>query len=157
MAVEAQIKNRSSSMKEFESLLNEDFKDRKLQENQIIKATVTEITKKNWQTTAVCHVDHIGVIYAYITKYKNNNNARFDVRVFRGYSKSAKEFKDSFDNLGDAIEAVNARKGKMAQTLMLPAHLSQYPPERGADIEIFGINTKRPFRKRHYKGRRTLS
>ena len=30
---------------------------------------VTEITKKNWQTTAVCHVDHIGVIYAYITKY----------------------------------------------------------------------------------------
>ena len=45
MAVEAQIKNRSSSMKEFESLLNEDFKDRKLQENQIIKATVTEITK----------------------------------------------------------------------------------------------------------------
>ena len=45
MAVEAQIKNRSSSMKEFESLLNEDFKDRKLKENQIIKATVTEITK----------------------------------------------------------------------------------------------------------------
>ena len=45
MAVEVQIKNRSNSMKEFESLLNEDFKDRKLQENQIIKATVTEITK----------------------------------------------------------------------------------------------------------------
>jgi len=45
MAVEAQIKNRSSSIKEFESLLNEDFKDRQLQENQIIKATVTEITK----------------------------------------------------------------------------------------------------------------
>ena len=45
MAVEAQIKDKSSSMKEFESLLNEDFKDRKLKENQIIKATVTEITK----------------------------------------------------------------------------------------------------------------
>ena len=45
MAVEAQTKNRSNSIKEFESLLNEDFKDRKLQENQIIKATVTEITK----------------------------------------------------------------------------------------------------------------
>ena len=64
----------------------------------------------------MCHVDHIGVIYAYITKYKNNKKARFDVRVFRGYSKSAKEFKDSFDNLGDAIEVVNARKGKMTQT-----------------------------------------
>ena len=45
MAVEAQIKNKSNSMKEFESLLDEDFKDRKLKENQIIKATVTEITK----------------------------------------------------------------------------------------------------------------
>ena len=102
---------------------------------------VGEITLDNWETKAVCHVDHVGVVYAYITKYKNNKKARFDVRVFRGYSKSAKEFKDSFDKLGDAIEAVNARKGKMAQTLMLPAHPSQYPPERGADIEIFGINT----------------
>ena len=46
MAVEPQIKNQTSSKKEFESLLNEDFKDRKLKENQIIKATVTEITKK---------------------------------------------------------------------------------------------------------------
>ena len=45
MAVEAQTINQSSSSKEFESLLNEDFKDRKLKENEIIKATVTEITK----------------------------------------------------------------------------------------------------------------
>ena len=46
MAVETEIKNsKTSSQKEFESLLNEDFKDRKLKENEIIKATVTEITK----------------------------------------------------------------------------------------------------------------
>ena len=46
MAVETEIKDlKSSSQKEFESLLNEDFKDRKLKENEIIKATVTEITK----------------------------------------------------------------------------------------------------------------
>ena len=46
MAVETEIKDlKSSSLKEFESLLNEDFKDRKLKENEIIKATVTEITK----------------------------------------------------------------------------------------------------------------
>ena len=45
MAIEAQTKNTSSSMKEFESLLNEDFKDRKLKENEIIKAVVTEVTK----------------------------------------------------------------------------------------------------------------
>ena len=31
--------------KEFKSLLDEDFKDRKLKENEIIKAVVTEITK----------------------------------------------------------------------------------------------------------------
>ena len=31
--------------KEFQNLLDQDFKDRKLQESTIIKATVTEITK----------------------------------------------------------------------------------------------------------------
>ena len=45
MAVENIHQELSSSQKEFESLLNEDFKDRKLVEGQIIKATVTEITK----------------------------------------------------------------------------------------------------------------
>jgi|TARA_B110000444_G_scaffold260648_1_gene308460 small subunit ribosomal protein S1 len=45
MAVETQLKNQSSSLKEFENLLNEDFKDRKLKENQLVQATVTEITK----------------------------------------------------------------------------------------------------------------
>ena len=46
MAIEAQPKDLSSSQKEFESLLNEDFKDRKLKENEIIKATVTEVNSK---------------------------------------------------------------------------------------------------------------
>ena len=46
MGIEAQVKNQSSSMKEFQSLLEQDFKGRKLKENQISKATVTEITKK---------------------------------------------------------------------------------------------------------------
>ncbi|MDB9760465.1 S1 RNA-binding domain-containing protein [Pelagibacteraceae bacterium] len=45
MAVESIKQELSSSQKEFQSLLNEDFKDRKLKENEIIKATVTEITK----------------------------------------------------------------------------------------------------------------
>ena len=45
MVAEVEIKNQSSSMKEFESLLNEDFKDRKLKEHEIINAVVTEITK----------------------------------------------------------------------------------------------------------------
>ena len=45
MAVENINQELSSSQKEFESLLNDDFKDRKLKEGEIIKATVTEITK----------------------------------------------------------------------------------------------------------------
>ena len=45
MATESELKNISSSQKEFEALLDQDFKDRKLKENEIIKATVTEITK----------------------------------------------------------------------------------------------------------------
>ena len=45
MAVETIHRELSSTQKEFESLLNDDFKDRKLKEGEIIKATVTEITK----------------------------------------------------------------------------------------------------------------
>tara|TARA_A100001015_G_scaffold185621_1_gene206560 strand:- start:290 stop:2008 length:1719 start_codon:yes stop_codon:yes gene_type:complete len=45
MANEQELKNTESLNKEFQSLLDKDFKDRKLKENEIIQATVTEITK----------------------------------------------------------------------------------------------------------------
>ena len=45
MATEQELKKTNPLHKEFQSLLDEDFKDRKLKENEIIKATVTEITK----------------------------------------------------------------------------------------------------------------
>ncbi len=45
MASEQELKKANPLHKEFQNLLDEDFKDRKLKENQIIKATVTEITK----------------------------------------------------------------------------------------------------------------
>ena len=45
MATEQQSKDNSPLKKEFQTLLDQDFKDRKLKENEIIKATVTEITK----------------------------------------------------------------------------------------------------------------
>ena len=45
MASEQELKNTNPLHKEFQSLLDKDFKDRKLKENEIIKATVTEITK----------------------------------------------------------------------------------------------------------------
>ena len=44
MVTEQEIKD-DLSLKEFQNLLEQDFKDRKLKENQIINATVTEITK----------------------------------------------------------------------------------------------------------------
>ena len=44
MATE-ELKNINPIQKEFQSLLDQDFKDRKLKENEIIKATVSEITK----------------------------------------------------------------------------------------------------------------
>ncbi len=46
MATEQELKNISPLHKEFQSLLDEDFKDRKVKEGEIIKATVTEITPK---------------------------------------------------------------------------------------------------------------
>jgi small subunit ribosomal protein S1 len=45
MATEQELDKINPLKKEFQSLLDEDFKDRKLKENEIIKATVTEITK----------------------------------------------------------------------------------------------------------------
>ena len=45
MSTEQKQSNTNPKHKEFQTLLDEDFKERKLKENEIIKATVTEITK----------------------------------------------------------------------------------------------------------------
>ena len=45
MARELELNKTNPLYKEFQNLLDQDFKDRKLKENEIIKATVTEITK----------------------------------------------------------------------------------------------------------------
>ena len=45
METKQELKKTKTLHKEFQNLLEEDFKDRKLKENEIIKATVTEITK----------------------------------------------------------------------------------------------------------------
>jgi len=45
MATEQELKKTNPLHKEFQNLLDKDFKDRKLKENEIIKAIVTEITK----------------------------------------------------------------------------------------------------------------
>jgi len=46
MATEQELKNINPLHKEFQALLDEDFKDRKVKEGEIIKATITEITPK---------------------------------------------------------------------------------------------------------------
>ena len=45
MAIEQELENTNPLHKEFQNLLDLDFKDRKLKENEIITATVTELTK----------------------------------------------------------------------------------------------------------------
>ncbi len=45
MAIEQELNKNNVLHEEFQNLLDKDFKDRKLKENEIIKATVTEITK----------------------------------------------------------------------------------------------------------------
>ncbi len=45
MSTDQELKKTNSLHKEFQNLLDQDFKDRKLKENEIIKATVTEVTK----------------------------------------------------------------------------------------------------------------
>ena len=47
MASEQELKNSNPLKKEFQNLLDKDFENRKLKENEIIKATVTEITKNH--------------------------------------------------------------------------------------------------------------
>ncbi len=45
MSTEQELKQSNSSQKEFQNLLDQDFKNRRLKENQIIKGIVSEVTK----------------------------------------------------------------------------------------------------------------
>jgi small subunit ribosomal protein S1 len=69
MPIEQELEIISSSHKEFKSLLEKDFKDRKLKENEIIKATVTEITKNF--IVVDCKAKMEGMIP--IEEFKNDN------------------------------------------------------------------------------------
>ena len=69
MAIEQELKNPSPSQKEFQNLLDKDFKDRKLKENEIIKATVTEITKNF--VVVDCKAKMEGMIP--VEEFKNDN------------------------------------------------------------------------------------
>ena len=69
MATEQEIKKPNPLQKEFQTLLDKDFKDRKLKENEIVKATVTEITKNF--IVVDCKAKMEGMIP--IEEFKNDN------------------------------------------------------------------------------------
>ena len=75
MAVE-QIKKQDNLSKEFQSLLDEDFKNRKLKENEIIKAAVTEINKNF--IVVDCKAKMEGIIP--IEEFKNDDELK-DLKV----------------------------------------------------------------------------
>jgi len=69
MATEQEVKKPNPLQKEFQNLLDKDFKDRKLKENEIVKATVTEITKNF--IVVDCKAKMEGMIP--IEEFKNDN------------------------------------------------------------------------------------
>ena len=69
MAIEQEQKNNDKLHKEFQNLLDKDFADRKLKENEIIKATVTEITKNF--IVVDCKAKMEGMIP--VEEFKNDN------------------------------------------------------------------------------------
>ena len=71
MATE-EISNTNQSQKEFQTLLDQDFKDRKLKENEIVKAKVTEITKN--YVVVDCKAKMEGMIP--IEEFKNDDEIK---------------------------------------------------------------------------------
>ena len=69
MSTEQELKELNPLHQEFQNLLDQDFKDRKLKENEIIKAVVTEITKNF--IVVDCKAKMEGMIP--IEEFKNDN------------------------------------------------------------------------------------
>ena len=72
MGSEQELNKLNTLHKEFQNLLDEDFKDRKLKENEIIKATVTEITKN--YVVVDCKAKMEGMIP--IEEFKNDDELK---------------------------------------------------------------------------------
>ena len=69
---ERKEKNTSPKLQEFKNLLDKDFKDRVLKENEIIKAIVTEITKN--YIVVDCKAKMEGMIS--VEEFKNNDEIK---------------------------------------------------------------------------------
>jgi|TARA_B100001093_G_scaffold136106_1_gene128659 small subunit ribosomal protein S1 len=144
MAVETQIKDQSSSLKEFESLLNDDFKDRKLKENEIIKATVTEVTKN----FIVCDVKAKMEGMIPVEEFKNDNELE-DIKVgsvIDVYLERIESFKGEIIISRDKARRMNAWK-KMEKVFETQEELVGYITGRvkgGFICTVMGLPTFMP-------------
>ena len=68
MAIEQELKKTNPLHKEFQDLLDQDFKNRKVKEGEIIKATVTEILKNH----VVCDLKSKQEAMINIDEFKTN-------------------------------------------------------------------------------------
>ena len=110
MKTEQSLKDTKSLQKEYQNLLDKDFKDRKLKENEIIKATVTEITKNFIVVDCTAKIE--GMIP--IEEFKKDDEAiiNFEKSIFlnKNFVQSLNILADIYINKGELTKALECLK-----------------------------------------------
>ena len=133
MAIEQETnKNSSPAHKEFENLLNQDFKDRKLKEDEIIKATITEITKNF--VVVDCKAKMEGMIPVEEFKHGNELEKLKVGSVIEVYLERIESFKGEYNYKPPIFSAIKingvpsyklARDGRSAQLPIKKSHINE--------------------------------
>ena len=124
MAIEQETnKNNSPAHKEFENLLNQDFKDRKLKEDEIIKATITEITKNF--VVVDCKAKMEGMIPVEEFKHGNELEKLKVGSVIEVYLERIESFKGEIVISREKAKRINAWK-KMEKVFETKEELTGY-------------------------------
>jgi len=124
MAIEQETnKNNTPAHKEFENLLNQDFKDRKLKEDEIIKATVTEITKNF--IVVDCKAKMEGMIPVEEFKHSNELEKLKVGSVIEVYLERIESFKGEIVISREKAKRINAWK-KMEKVFETQEELTGY-------------------------------
>ena len=125
MASKQELKKANPLHKEFQNLLDEDFKDRKLK-NQIIKATVTEITKNF--IVVDCKAKMEGMIP--IEEFKNDDElSKLKIGSVIDVCERIESFKGEIIISRDKARKMKAWK-KMEKVLKLKKNLQDISQER---------------------------
>ena len=124
MAIEQETnKNNTPAHKEFENLLNQDFKDRKLKEDEIINATVTEITKNF--IVVDCKAKMEGMIPVEEFKHSNELEKLKVGSVIEVYLERIESFKGEIVISREKAKRINAWK-KMEKVFETQEELTGY-------------------------------